>query len=134
MKILGLLLLQLSIALAADEWVLHVPQGAKHAEEVGKVHGLEFLGEVIPESNQFHYKQPSGGRAKRSLQDLQEGFAKDDRIHSHAVQEPVNRVKRVPLPQSEGPRSTGSQLCFINTIETNISISTRIVGGYPCPR
>ena len=116
MKIIGLLFIQLSIALAADEWVLHVPKGAKHAEEVAELHGLDFLGEVVPESKYFHFKQ-SANRAKRSLDDLTDGFAKDDRIHSHAVQDEVKRVKRVPLPQSEGPRSTGNQLCFINTIE-----------------
>ena len=64
MKIIGLLFIQLSIALAADEWVLHVPNGAKHAEEVAELHGLDFLGEVVPESKYFHFKQ-SANRAKK---------------------------------------------------------------------
>ena len=128
MKLIQLIFsLVLSSVFAADEWVLHVPLGAENAKQVADLHSLDFLGEVIPESNYFHFKQ-SGHRAKRSLQDLQEGFEKDERINKHLAQDQtLKRSKRVPIPQNEGARSTGSQLCFVNTIESERKESKRCI-------
>ena len=33
---------------AADDWVLHVPDGHETASKVAQIHSLENLGEVIP--------------------------------------------------------------------------------------
>ena len=37
-----------SCAMAADDWVLHVPAGLDTASKVAKLHHLDNLGEVIP--------------------------------------------------------------------------------------
>lgn len=43
-----ILLSFLSLSLAADDWVLHVPGGLDAVSEVAKLHQLDNLGEVIP--------------------------------------------------------------------------------------
>jgi hypothetical protein len=40
--------LALSCAMAADNWVLHVPKGIDTASKVAELHHLDILGEVIP--------------------------------------------------------------------------------------
>jgi hypothetical protein len=114
------LLLSLSFVSAVDDWVLHVPSGLETANLVAKQHNLDILGEVIPETNLFHFKQ-SSRRVKRSLEDLSESFEANPHVASHEVQNQVLiRTKRVPVErrQSEA-RSTGNQLCFINTVSTD---------------
>ena len=95
----GLLISWVSLVSAVDDWVLHVPAGKHSAEEVAKLHDLDNLGEVIPETNLFHFKQTSK-RKKRSLEDLKEAFEANPAINAHIVQDKsLSRVKRVPLPE-----------------------------------
>ena len=95
----GLLISWVSLVSAVDDWVLHVPAGKHSAEEVAKLHDLDNLGEVIPETNLFHFKQTSK-RKKRSSEDLKEAFEANPAINAHIVQDKsLSRVKRVPLPE-----------------------------------
>jgi len=129
---IAITLLSTSFSLAADNWVLHVPSGKEAALNVAKLHHLDNLGEVIPDSNLFHFKQ-SSRRQKRSLRDLKSLFNANPDISSHEVQDQVlSRSKRVPIPEppNEIPRasaSSGNQLCFVNTISTEEKDSKRCI-------
>ena len=80
----------------------------------------------------FHFKQ-SSTRQKRSLEDLKSVFDAHPDISSHEVQDQVlSRSKRGPVPEppNEIPRasaSSGNQLCFINTINTEEKDSKRCI-------
>ena len=65
MKILILLLLTGIEAKYLNEWTIHVPGGLQTASKFAAEHGLVILGEVIPDSNTYHFKHPR--RAKRSI-------------------------------------------------------------------
>lgn len=41
--------------LDADQWVLNIPQGHEHAKRLAEEQQLNFLGEVLPKSNLFHF-------------------------------------------------------------------------------
>ena len=73
----------------------------------------------------YHFAQ-SSRRAKRSLQDLSDQFHKNPLVSSHKVQESLIRTKRVPIPQ-ESARSTGNQLCFINTLPSDTKEARRCI-------
>ena len=89
----------ISLVSAVDDWVLHVPEGKRSADIVASEHGLDNLGEVIPETNLFHFKQNSQKRRKRSLEALTEAFEAHPAIRAHMVQDQsLSRVKRGPLP------------------------------------
>jgi hypothetical protein len=47
-------------------WVVSVPQGLERARRLSEDHGLNFLGEVLPDSNLFHVSGKEHHCAKRS--------------------------------------------------------------------
>ncbi len=48
-------------------WVVSVPQGLARAKRLSEEHDLIFLGEVIPETNLFHFSVKEHHRKKRSV-------------------------------------------------------------------
>jgi furin len=50
-----------------NEWTIHVPKGKEVADNFANENGFVNLGEVIPDTNNFHMKLPSM-RSKRSIQ------------------------------------------------------------------
>jgi len=50
-----------------DQWVVSVPEGVDRAKRLSEEHDLQFLGEVIPESNLFHFSVKENHRRKRSV-------------------------------------------------------------------
>ena len=54
----------------AEHWVVNVPQGSDRARRLAEDHDLNFLGEVIPETNLFHFSAKEHHRKKRALTDL----------------------------------------------------------------
>jgi hypothetical protein len=46
--------------------VVSVPQGLDRARRLSEDHSLDFLGEVIPDSNLFHFSAKEQHRRKRS--------------------------------------------------------------------
>ena len=49
------------------QWVVSVPQGLSRAKRLSEEHDLNFLGEVIPETNLFHFSVKEHQRRKRSV-------------------------------------------------------------------
>ena len=43
--------------IGCDNWAVSVPDGAEHADIVAGEHGLINRGEVLPESNIFHFEK-----------------------------------------------------------------------------
>lgn len=39
-----------------DEWSVHVSSGASEAIQIAESHGLQYLGEIVPNSNLFHFR------------------------------------------------------------------------------
>ena len=50
-----------------EQWVVSVPQGLERARRLAEGHDLQFLGEVIPETNLFHFSVKEHHRRKRSV-------------------------------------------------------------------
>ena len=50
-----------------EQWVVSVPQGLVRARRLAEEHDLQFLGEVIPETNLFHLSVKDHQRKKRSV-------------------------------------------------------------------
>ena len=130
-----------SFVSSADDWVLHVPAGKQSADAVAELHDLSNLGEVIPETNLYHFKQKAK-RRKRSLQELQDAFEINPAVNAHYVQDKsLSRSKRIPLPEDEDHeldhelvkrqsapvRSTGNQICFVNTVQTETKNPKRCI-------
>jgi hypothetical protein len=59
-------------AINAEHWVANVPHGSDRARRLAEDHGLNFLGEVIPDTNLFHFSGKDHHRSKRDLADLQQ--------------------------------------------------------------
>ena len=109
----------ISLVSAVDDWVLHVPEGKQSADIVASEHGLDNLGEVIPETNLFHFKQNSQKRRKRSLEALTEAFEAHPAIRAHMVQDQsLSRVKRGPLPGNLYVNCCGEKSITIKFFET----------------
>ena len=50
-----------------EQWVVGVPQGLERAKRLAQDHDLNFLGEVIPETNLYHFSVKEHQRKKRSV-------------------------------------------------------------------
>ncbi len=57
-------------AINAEHWVVNVPHGSDRARRLAEDHGLNFLGEVIPDTNLFHFSGKDHHPSKRDLADL----------------------------------------------------------------
>ena len=106
----------------ADNWAVEVPLGQARADKIAQEHDLVNRGEVIPDTNIFHFALDKTGRSKRDLVDLDEINAKLV-VHSEVANinhqsDVLNRVKRYPVPEDElrQARQSGSEVCFINTV------------------
>ena len=54
------------------EWVVHVPRGKEAVQRMAEDHGLEVLGEVLPDTFEYHVRPGvSNARGKRSVVDHQ---------------------------------------------------------------
>lgn len=87
------------------EWVVHVPKGREAAVKFAAEHDLELLGEVVPDSNEFHVASRSrqSHRSKRSFQP--DPHAIEKRILRHqdvhwAERQAAKRWKFIPYPYS----------------------------------
>ena len=50
------------------EWVVHVPKGKEAVQRMAEDHGLEVLGEVLPDTFEYHVRPAvSNVRGKRSV-------------------------------------------------------------------
>merc|ERR1712226_546307 len=49
------------------EWVVHVPKGLAAVQQLADQHGLEVLGEVLPDTFEYHVRPASSSRHKRSV-------------------------------------------------------------------
>jgi len=105
------------------EWVGHVDGGRTQAEATARDLNLILLGEVIPDSNLFHFKE--SGVSKRSADEstLHEKVAKLG-LPSFTEQKAVKRVKRDNIEARE--LSTRTQ-CFVSTVGTPDRPSRRCV-------
>ena len=49
------------------QWVVSVPQGLERAKRLSEEHDLNFLGEVIPDTNLYHVSVREHHRRRRSV-------------------------------------------------------------------
>ena len=93
-----ILVLLLVISTATAEWAACLPKGRVAADNLAKEHDLVNAGEIIPDSNCFHFLPPKGVLHARSKRHVHEEISK--RILSHddvewaEEQEPKERPKR----------------------------------------
>ena len=48
------------------EWVVHVPSGLEAVQRLAEEHGLDVLGEVLPDTFEYHVRPSRSHRPKRS--------------------------------------------------------------------
>ena len=49
------------------QWVAKVPQGQERAKRLAEEFNLNFLGQVVPETNLFHFSSKKHHREKREI-------------------------------------------------------------------
>jgi len=126
MIVLGLFvfsLASLSSGEPVNEWTGHIKGGRESAHEIARELNLVLVGEVIPDSNLFHFK--SSGISKRSLD--------SENLHEKAgvlgvkeftQQESLSRVKRDGFEERE---LSVREQCFVSTVGTPSKPSRRCV-------
>ena len=114
-----------------EQWALHVESGEAAANQLASRHNLVNLGEVLPESNIYHFSFKHEQRGKRSAEDISSIHellkeAPETRWIEH--QAILTRSKRVPMEREK--RQTGRDLgrtCVISTVQTDKKESRRCV-------
>ncbi len=125
---------------AAKDWVVRVHPGGV-ADKVAQEHDLVNLGEVVPDSGLYHFRDDRK-RKRRSPGDLEASLTSHPHVaEAEAQTTSLKRVKRIPLPEHEpedpvhdimkrqatGRSTTGNQLCFINTVSTATKEARRCI-------
>mgnify|MGYP003310454088 CR=1 FL=1 len=95
-----------------DEWALHVEDGEIAANALAERHNLINLGEVLPETNIYHFSLKKEHRRKRSvghlsnIQKLLEEASETKWVQHQAV---LKRSKRNPMVRNkrQSGRNTG---------------------------
>jgi len=114
----------LSSAEYSKEWVVEVIGGLEAAQVVADKEGFDLLGEVIPESNLYHFKEKRIN--KRSLNEAELQLSQIPNVQSISHQTVIKRVKRDFLDLEKRELSVKEQ-CFVSTLETATSPSRRCV-------
>lgn len=105
----------------ANDLVAEIEGGNGAARLIADHIGVDLLGEVIPDSNIFHFG--SKRIVKRSLDDIRDEILKFPNVRNVYNQKVNKRVKR---DLNERELSVREQ-CFVSTIETQKSPSKRCV-------
>merc|ERR1712123_181295 len=103
------------------DWVAEIEGGSETAEVIAKQIGLDLLGEVLPDSNIFHFRHKR--LVKRSAEDVKESLLRHPSVKSTLQQKVNKRVKRDLVERELSVR----EQCFVSTIETGKSPSKRCV-------
>jgi len=103
------------------DWVAEIEGGSETAEVIAKQIGLDLLGEVLPDSNVFHFRHKR--LVKRSAEDVKESLLRHPSVKSTLQQKVNKRVKRDLVERELSVR----EQCFVSTIETGKSPSKRCV-------
>jgi len=114
----------LSSAEYSKEWVVEVIGGLEAAQLVADTEGFDLLGEVIPDSNLYHFKEKRIN--KRSLSEAELHLSQIPNVQSISHQTVNKRVKRDFLDLEKRELSVKEQ-CFVSTLETATSPSRRCV-------
>jgi hypothetical protein len=112
----------------AEDWAVHVKEDAD-PDAVAASLGLVNAGEVVPESNVFHFRLPQTAQSRRRKRSPGETAATSDQLRAHPEvalaqeQESLVRVKRAP-PSTRLARAP-EELCFINTEVNDAALKIR---------
>jgi len=106
---------------STNDLVAEIEGGSPAAELIAKQIGLELLGEVIPDSNIFHFRHKR--LVKRSADDAKESLLKHPSVKSTFHQKVNKRVKRDLVERELSVR----EQCFVSTIDTPTNPSKRCV-------
>jgi len=113
----------------SKEWVVEVNGGLDEAKLVADQGGFYLLGEVLPQSNLYHFKQKSLN--KRSTDQTVKELSEIKNVKSFSHQTVQKRVKRdflEPEQISVNERELSvKEQCFVSTLETSSSPSRRCV-------
>lgn len=101
--------------------VAEIEGGISTAEVVANQVGLDLLGEVIPDSNIFHFRHKR--LVKRSVEDVKDTLQRHPSVKSTFHQKENKRVKRDLVERELSVR----EQCFVSTIETPTNPSKRCV-------
>ena len=114
-----------------EEWAIHVEDGETVANTLAHRHNLLNLGEVLPESNIYHFALKHEHRGKRSVEDLSSihdslNEAPETKWLEH--QTSLKRSRRIPSPlqKRQADRNLGRS-CVISTVQTETKDSRRCV-------
>ncbi len=88
-------------AASAANWAVSVPAGKAEADRLADEYGLRNAGEIVPESNIFHFKVPTEGNRKKRRAPLPDTdvLAGHSSVAFIEKQNHLTRVKRAPVPQ-----------------------------------
>merc|ERR1712123_516488 len=103
------------------DWVAEIEGGSETAEVIAKQIGLDLLGEVLPDSNVFHFRHKR--LVKRSAEDVKESLLRHPSVKSTLQQKVNKRVKRDLVERELSVR----EQCFVSTIDTPTNPSKRCV-------
>eukprot|EP00092_Neocalanus_flemingeri_P004458 GFUD01004797.1.p1 GENE.GFUD01004797.1~~GFUD01004797.1.p1 ORF type:complete len:1325 (+),score=279.92 GFUD01004797.1:106-4080(+) len=99
---LNLLLLSfLSTVLGELEFAVHVKGGNVVADIIAAKHGMQNMGEVIPNTNYFLLRTLDNSRKKRSVRNITHVFEMDTEVDWSEFQTPLTRVKRNKMHASD---------------------------------
>ena len=110
-----------------EEWALHIEDGEQAANALATRHNLMNLGEVLPESNIYHFSLKHEHRGKRSAEDISEiheALKVTPEIKWIEHQKVLKRSKRVPVDRKK--RQAG-RTCVISTVANEEKESRRCV-------
>lgn len=106
---------------STKDLVAEIEGGLSTAEVVAKQIGLDLQGEVIPDSNIFHFRQKR--LVKRSANEVKDTLLRHPSVKSTFHQKENKRVKRDLVERELSVR----EQCFVSTIETPTTPSKRCV-------
>ena len=91
----------LSTVMGELDFAVHLEGGSAAADCLAAKHGMQNMGEVIPDTNYFLLRTLDNSRHKRSVRNLTHVFDKDPEVDWAEFQAPKVRVKRDPIYASD---------------------------------
>ena len=114
-----------------EEWALHVEDGETTANQLANRYNLINLGEVLPESNIYHFSLKHENRKKRSseyISGIHELLKEAPEAKWIEHQTVLKRSKRIPMTREkrQADRNLG-RTCVISTLQTTEKEARRCV-------